>query len=100
MTTPAVIFIVLGLVTQPKIDHTLIRIGITTVTCDLNVEKCLHFIATVPFLDSPIIFFYIDCHSLSNIRYHKTHRLLCGSCDDITRYHTNDSHDRHFDNNR
>ncbi|MCL1149578.1 hypothetical protein [Shewanella ulleungensis] len=28
MTTPAVIFFVLGLVTQPKIDHILIRIGI------------------------------------------------------------------------
>ncbi len=30
MTTPAVIFIVLGLVTQPKIDHILIRIGINS----------------------------------------------------------------------
>ncbi len=29
MTSPAVIFIVLGLVTQPKIDHILIRIAIT-----------------------------------------------------------------------
>ncbi len=39
MTTPAVIFIVLDLVTQPKIDHILIRIGIRIgITCLEDAE--------------------------------------------------------------
>ncbi len=61
MTTPAVIFIVLGLVTQPKIDHILIRIGISLMNVstqgdimDVNATKIGQIIFVLTIILGPV----------------------------------------------